>query len=208
MKKRTSRTKTRTRKKTSAPTTPPDSPARQNARSKVDDFYPSHDLSLVAQVAASLAPIGKALDRRDGARIARNALSLLDGVRDVLKERERTRSNLLEKCETAEEIPDRLGFADGKLFILGTDSGGADARFNDLLKANIKSAKYLSLRADRLSSGMEEPSRDEIPETTAKELNLLRSRYVRGGFSAFDLEMLKQFYGWWRTTVDGRRKKK
>ena len=206
MKKRPARTKTKTTKK--SPALPsPESPAQAEARRVVDERFPSHDPRLVAEVAARLAPVGRNITRKDAMTIARNALNLLDGVRDIVNERENSRSTMLAGLSVRAEIPEHLGWAEGKKYILGTDGGGSEGRFGDLLKDKLRIDNFFLLRAQRLQAGLPEPELDEIPNTTARELNAVRSRLEKEGFSRSDLESLKHHYSVWRVTVDGRRKK-
>jgi len=207
MKKRSSRTKPKPTRKAPTPRPTPESTSELEARVIVDERFPSHDFRLVAEVAARLAAGAREIARQDGARIARNALNLLDGVRDVVQSREKSRSTILSGLSERAEVPKHLKFAEGKLFILGSDGGGSDARFNDLLKAEIRTSKLLTLRAQRIQAGLSEPSLEEIPQTTAQELNALRNRLKKDGFSRSSLEWLQSFYIRWRSTVDGRRKK-
>jgi hypothetical protein len=208
MKKRPARTKTKTAKKAPAPPTPTESRAHEEARRVVDERFPSHDPRLVAEVAARLAPVGRNITRKDAMGIARNALNLLDGVQDIVNERENSRSKILAGISVRAEIPEHLGWAEGKKYILGTDGGGSEARFGDLLKNKLRTDKRLELRAQCIQAGLPEPELDEIPNTTAKELNAVRSRLEKEGFSRSDLESLKHHHSVWRVTVDGRRKKK
>jgi len=206
MKRRPARTKTKTTKK--SPALPsPESPAQAEARRVVDERFPSHDPRLVAEVVARLAPVGRNITRKDAMTIARNALNLLDGVRDIVNERENSRSTILAGLSVRAEIPEHLGWAEGKKYILGTDGGGSEGRFGDLLKDKLRIDNFFLLRAQRLQAGLLEPDLDEIPNTTARELNAVRSRLEKEGFSRSDLESLKHHYSVWRVTVDGRRKK-
>ena len=173
----------------------------------VDERFPSHDPRLVAEVVARLAPVGRNITRKDAMTIARNALNLLDGVRDIVNEREKSRSTILAGLSVRAEIPEHLGWAEGKKYILGTDGGGSEGRFGDLLKDKLRIDNFCLLRAQRLQAGLPEPELNEIPNTTARELNAVRSRLEKEGFSRSDLESLKHHYSVWRVTVDGRRKK-
>jgi hypothetical protein len=206
MKKYPARTKTKTAKKAPALLSP-ESPAQAEARRVVDERFPSHDPRLVAEVVARLAPVGRNITRKDAMTIARNALNLLDGVRDIVNEREKSRSTILAGLSVRAEIPEHLGWAEGKKYILGTDGGGSEGRFGDLLKDKLRIDNFFLLRAQRLQAGLPEPELDEIPNTTARELNAVRSRLEKEGFSRSDLESLKHHYSVWRVTVDGRRKK-
>jgi hypothetical protein len=209
MKRRPARTKTKTTKKAPAPAppTPPETTLEAEAHAKADQYAPApHDPRLVAEVAARLAR-GQNVTRADGARLAQSALNLLDGVRDVVQRRGENRSGIIQGYLVRAEIPEHLGWAEGKKYILGTDGGGSEGRFGDLLKDKLRIDKFFLLRAQRLQAGLPEPELDEIPNTTARELNTVRSRLEKEGFSRSDLESLKHYYSVWRVTVDGRRKK-
>lgn len=171
-----------------------------------EEKYPSHDLRLVAEIAARLAPTQGQISRQEGAKIVRSALYLLDAVCDEMKKRDARRTTLLKGLSRYARFPTRLGWADGKRFILNTDGGGADLRFDDLLKAKIRYNKLKELQAECLRTNQPEPNIKAVPVTTAKELNSLRSRFEQEGFSRQDLKSLSEFYKTWSAEVDGRRR--
>jgi hypothetical protein len=207
MKKRPARTKTKTVKKAPAPPAPPESPAHEEARRLVDERFPSHDPRLVAEVAARLAPVGRNITRKDAMGIARNALNLLDGVQDMVNEREKSRATIHAGLSKTAEIPEKLGWAAGKKFILGTDGGGSEEKFYDFLKYRLRWERLQELRAKLLQAGEPEPELHDVPAITPAELNRTVKRFHEDGFSRFCLENYSKSYAYWRTTVDGRRKK-
>jgi hypothetical protein len=206
MNKRRTRSKTVVVKK---PKSPPNVLVEEaglaEARTIAAERYPSHDHRLVAEIAARLAPTQREISRQDGAKIARSALHLLDAVSDEVKKRDARRTALLTSLSRSAGFPARLGWADGKRLILNTDGGGADVRFDELLKAKIRHNKLKELQAECLRKNQPEPNIKAAPVTTAKELNSLRSRFEKEGFTRQDLKSLSEFYQTWSFKVDGRR---
>lgn len=208
MKKRSSRTKPKTTRRSSAPAPTPESTAQVDVEGMVDERVASHDLRFVAEVAARLAPSGRDITLQDGMRIARNALNLLDGVREVVENRENLRSGMVKRLSEAAKVPDHLGWAAGKKYILGTDSGGSEERFYDFLKYRLRWERQEALRLQRINAGEPEPELEDVPRTTPAELNAVLKRFQKEGFGRSSLETFSRSYAGWRTTVDGRRKKK
>jgi hypothetical protein len=209
MKKRPARTKTKTAKKAPPPPPPSDkSTAQEEARIAVDKLYPSYDFRLLAETASRMVPAGKSISRKDGMAIARNALNLLDGVQDTLSEREKSRADILAGLSARAEIPEHLGWAAGKKFILGTDGGGSEEKFYDFLKYRLRWERLQELRAKLLQAGQPEPELNDVPAITPAELTRTVKRFHEEGFSRFCLEDYSKSYAYWRTTVDGRRMKK
>lgn len=208
MKKRPTRTKPKTTKKAPTPPTPPEPPAQEEVRRLVDERFPSHDPRLVAEVAAKLAPAGRSITRKDAMVIARNALNLLDGVQDMVNEREKSRATIHAGLSKTAEIPEHLGWAAGKKFILGTDGGGSEEKFYDFLKHRLRWERLQELRAKLLQAGQPEPELNDVPAITPAELTRTVKRFHEEGFSRFCLEDYSKSHAYWRTTVDGRRTKK
>lgn len=191
-----------------SPALHPESTAQVDVEGMVEERVPSHDFRFVAEVAARLAPSGRDITRQDGMRIARSALNLLDGVREVVKSREALRSGMIGRFSEAAKVPEHLGWAAGKKYILGTDSGGSEERFYDFLKHRLRWERQEHLRLQRINAGEAEPELKDVPPTTPAELNAVLKRFQKEGFNRLSLETLSRSYAGWRTAVDGRRKKK
>lgn len=211
MNKRASKATRKTSKETPVPlTSQPESPLQQEVWRIVNERYPSrreHDPRLVAEIASRLATRGRDITEQDGARLASSAINLLNGVRTFFESREKSRLAIFKGLLKRAEIPEHLGWAEGKLFILGTDGGGSDARFEDLMADKLRYDKYAAIRDECIAAGKPEPKFESISKTTAKELNALRTRFEKEGFYRSSLESMKSFYEVWRVALDGRRKK-
>ena len=169
--------------------------------------YPSHDFNLVASVAAQLAPHGKPVSLEAAEEIAESALNLLDGILIALQHRKERRNGVATVESKKLRLPAHLAWAEGKLSILGTDRGGSDAKFDDLLKAKIRCDKLARLCEQRRKSHQAEPTLSDVAATTPSELNELRSRLEKNGFTGDELVSLNGLCKQWRRETDGRRRK-
>ncbi|MGA1123666.1 MAG: hypothetical protein ACO3YO_03630 [Chthoniobacterales bacterium] len=172
-----------------------------------DKKLPSHNFELVAATAAELAPVGKSLSSETCRAIAASAINLLDAVRAAIDERKNNRSENLTSIARSLNFPEFLNWSQGKMFILGTDGGGADAKFNDFLKAKIRNDKRNKLSDHNHRSQKTRLKIKDVPSTTPAELNSLLNRYKKEGFDRSALQSLCDYYRVWRRDIDGRRKK-
>lgn len=212
MKKLSPHTKLKTSQKAPATKPSPESAEQVDLERMVEDRYPSHDFILLATVASRLArptmELTGGITRQASAKIAQAAMNLLDGVRDVFVRREESRRSILRGLTERSKIPEHLGWAAGKKFILGTDSGGSEERFYDFLKYRLRWEEQEIIRMQRMHQWGDDPALyEDAPATTPRQLNEAIKGFQAKGFDRNSLETLARSYAGWRPTVDKRRKK-